>query len=105
MIYRVLQSNGRAVVMLYHKWSLDNFSHWITGKGFENVKGDVDAPVTSRFSKREAYNMCTNFSSCDIKTEYLFGAGWGKVYNMVPRPVYMLFSKLTGWHLIIYLQK
>lgn len=104
-IYRVLQPDGHAVIMLYHKWSLNNFAHWVTGRGFENVKGGTDSPVTSRFSKREVYTMCADFNSCDIKTEYLFGAGWGKVYNMMPRSLYLLLSKVLGWHLVIYLRK
>ncbi|MCI5188756.1 MAG: class I SAM-dependent methyltransferase [Candidatus Electrothrix sp. AS4_5] len=104
-IYRVLRPKGHAVIMLYHKRSLNNFAHWVTGKGFENAKGDIDAPVTSRFKKDEVYNMCAAFNSCDIKIEYLFGAGWGKIYNIVPKHVYTMLSKLAGWHLVIYLQK
>jgi ubiquinone/menaquinone biosynthesis C-methylase UbiE len=104
-IYRVLRPNGRAVIMLYHKRSLNNFAHWVTGKGFENAKGGIDAPVTTRYKKDEVHNMCSDFSSCDIKIEYLFGAGWGKIYNIVPKHAYTILSKLVGWHLVIYLQK
>lgn len=104
-IYRVLTPEGRAVIMLYHKWSLNNFAHWISRKGFEDVKNGTDAPVTYRFSKSRVQKMCSSFSSCDICTEYLYGAGWGKVYNIIPKPIYLLLSKLIGWHLVIYLQK
>lgn len=104
-IYRVLIPKGRAVIMLYHKWSLNNFAHWITGKGFENVKQGIDSPVTYRFSKREVRQMCSDFSSCNIKVEYFFGAGWGKIYDIIPKPVYLLLSKVIGWHLVVYLQK
>ncbi len=104
-IYRILVPKGRAVIMLYNKWSLNNFAHWITGKGFENVKEEPDSPVTYRFTKNEVQKMCPNFCSCDITIEYLFGAGWGKFYDIIPKPVYLLLSKLIGWHLIIYLQK
>jgi SAM-dependent methyltransferase len=104
-IYRVLRPDGRAVIMLYHKWSLNNLAHWITGRGFENVKGGKDSPVTYRFSKRDVCNMCADFSSCKIKVEYLFGAGWGKIYSIVPQLIYLLLSKLVGWHIVIYLEK
>lgn len=104
-IYRVLEPQGRAVIMLYHKWSLNNFAHWISRKGFENVKEGDDSPITYRFSKGEVKKMCSNFSACNIQTKYLFGAGWGKVYNIVPKSIYLLLSKLIGWHLVIYLQK
>lgn len=104
-IHRVLMPKGRAVIMLYHKWSLNNLAHFLTGRGYENVKEGADAPVTYRFGKSEIEKMCRGFSACDIQTQYLFGAGWGKLYNIVPKPIYLLLSKLIGWHLVIYLQK
>jgi len=104
-IHRVLGSNGRAVIMLYNKWSLNNFVHWISGRGFENARGDVDAPVTHRFSKRDIRKMCARFSKCKIEKEYLCGAGWNKVYDFIPVPIYRILSKLMGWHLVVYLEK
>ena len=104
-IYRVLSPEGRAVIMLYHKWSLNNFAHWILRKGFENVKNGNDTPVTYRFSKNEVQKMCSDFSTCEICTEYLYGAGWGKIYNITPKPIYLLLSNLIGWHLVIYVKK
>lgn len=52
-IYRVLMPRGRAVIMLYNRWSLNNFVHLLLKKGFENVKKGLDSPVTYRFSKIE----------------------------------------------------
>jgi len=104
-IRRILMPGGRAVIMLYNKWSLNNLAHLITGRGFENVKEGLDSPVTYRFSSHEVKEMCSAFSGCDIKIEYLFGAGWGKIYDIIPKSVYLLLSKLFGWHLVIYLQK
>ncbi len=104
-IYRVLQSNGRAILMLYNKWSLNNLVHYITQKGFENVKGGDDSPVTSRFSKSEVREMCQCFHTCEIRTEYLFGAGWGDLYDWIPKKLYYLLSKVLGWHLIVELKK
>jgi ubiquinone/menaquinone biosynthesis C-methylase UbiE len=104
-VHRVLTDEGRAVIMLYNKWSLNNLAHWITGKGFESVKDDRDTPITYRFSKRAVKKMCSDFRSCNIHTEYLYGAGWGRVYDMTPRLLYRFLSKLLGWHLVIYLQK
>ena len=104
-IYRVLQPNGRAVLMLYHKWSLNNLAHFITGKGFENVKGGKDSPITYRLSKNEVKRMCLPFSECYIDTEYLFGAGWGILYDWIPKKIYYVLSKLMGWHLFVRLKK
>lgn len=103
--YRVLTDEGRAVIMLYNKWSLNNLAHWITGKGFESVKDLRDTPITYRFSKKAVNKMCSDFRMCDIQTEYLYGAGWGRVYDMTPMSLYRFLSKLFGWHLVIYLQK
>ena len=104
-IFRILLPNGRAVIMLYHKWSLNNLVHCVMKKGFENVKNGNDTPITYRFSKNEVRNMCSDFKSCNIKTEYLFGPGWGRIYNFIPKPLYLALSKLVGWHLVIFLQK
>jgi hypothetical protein len=49
--------------------------------------------------------MCAYFSYCHIETEYLYGAGWGRVYDFTPKPIYHFLSKLIGWHLVIYLKK
>ncbi len=91
--------------MLYNRLSLNNFAHWITRRGFENAKGQTDAPITQRFTKREILEMCFNFHSCNISVEYLFGAGWRKFYDFVPKRIYHFLSKWIGWHLVIYLQK
>ena len=104
-IFRVLLPGGRAVIMLYHKWSLNNIVHCILKKGFENVKNGIDTPITYRFSKSEVRNMCSDFRSCHIKTEYLYGPGWGGMYNFTPKPLYLALSKILGWHLVVYLKK
>lgn len=108
-IYRVLQPGGRAVIMLYNWWSLNNLAHAITRRGFENARkiddSDNDAPVTQRFSRKQVRQMCSMFSDCRIRIEYLYGAGWGKIYEMTPKTIYHLLSKSIGWHLVIYLTK
>jgi ubiquinone/menaquinone biosynthesis C-methylase UbiE len=108
-IHRVLKPRGRAVVMLYNRNSLNNFAHWITRKGFENaVKRDQansDAPVTNRFTRKQVADMCSMFTKCEICTEYLYGAGWSRIYSLVPKPVYEKLSKIWGWHLVAYLEK
>lgn len=104
-IFRVLSPSGRAVIMLYHKWSLNNLAHCVLKKGFENVKNSMDSPITYRFSKNEVRYMCSDFKSCHIKTEYLYGPGWGRIYNVTPKLLYLTLSKIMGWHLVVYLQK
>lgn len=108
-VYRILKPGGRAVIMLYNRVSLNNFVHWITGKGFENAvqrdHANSDAPVTSRFTRNEFSNMCSMFSKCHISTEYLYGAGWSRIYGLVPQPIFQKLSRILGWHLVAYLSK
>jgi ubiquinone/menaquinone biosynthesis C-methylase UbiE len=108
-IHRVLKPGGRGVIMLYHLRSLNNLAHWITGKGFENARREDgtpgDAPVTQRFTRNQVRQMCSIFDKCEIHTEYLYGAGWGKIYDHTPKSVYHLLSRVVGWHLVVYLVK
>jgi ubiquinone/menaquinone biosynthesis C-methylase UbiE len=108
-VFRVLKPGGRAVLMLYNRMSLNNLAHWITGKGFENARrkngAQHDAPVTQRFTKSQIRRMCSMFRGCEIRTEYLYGAGWGKVYDLTPKPIYHMLSRIIGWHLSVYLTK
>lgn len=104
-IYRVLVPTGRAVIMLYHKNSLNNFVHWITRRGFENVVNTEDAPITQRFTKKDVRSMCSQFRVCNIRTEYLYGVGYKFIYDYTPRILFNILSKIIGWHLVIYLKK
>ncbi len=108
-IYRVLKTGGKCFLMLYNKYSLNNLVHIILRYPFENPKKSTkvakDTPFTYRFSKREVKKMCSEFSSVNIKVEYLFGAGWGKAFDIMPKTIYRFLSKLMGWHLLIFLKK
>lgn len=104
-IRRVLVPSGRAVIMLYHKRSLNNFVHWVTRKGFENFSSEDDAPITQRFTKKRVRSMCYHFRVCNIATEYLYGAGYKFIYDYTPRFLFNILSKLVGWHLVIYIEK
>lgn len=104
-VYRMLVPSGRAVLMLYHRRSLNNFIHWITRKGFENYKDEEDAPLTQRLTKKDVKEMCSRFRVCNIQTEYLYGAGYKQVYDYTPKILFNILSKIVGWHLVIYLEK
>lgn len=108
-IYRVLKPGGRCFLMLYNKYSLNNLVHIVLRHPFENPKCSNavanDSPVTYRFSKSAVRRMCSRFSSISIQAEYLFGAGWGKSFDVMPKILYRLLSKLVGWHLLVFLEK
>jgi ubiquinone/menaquinone biosynthesis C-methylase UbiE len=108
-VYRVLKKGGRGFIMLYHKRSFNNLIHVLFNIPYENPKRTNkvadDAPYVYRYSKSEIKDMFKRFKSVRIKSEYLLGAGYGKVYDIIPRPIYMVLSRIMGWHLAIYFEK
>jgi hypothetical protein len=61
-----------------------------------------DANFVHRYSKREVCRMFDKFSEVRVESEYLFGVGWGKVFDLTPKYLFHFFSKIVGWHLAIY---
>ena len=102
-LFRVLKPGGRAFILIYHRHSLNYFVHWILGKGFENV-ADPDGQGTWawHFTRRELANMIRPYADVRIKVDYLFGAGWGKIYDIFPKPLYLSLGKLFGWFVMAY---
>lgn len=108
-VYRVMEPGGKGFIMLYAKYSMNNLAHILSRKPFENPRGDNpvarDAHFVYRYSKSEIRKMFKNFSSVNLEKEYLFGAGWGKIYDLIPKRIYRLLSKILGWHLLIFFEK
>ena len=105
-IGRVLKPGGRAAVMLYHKHSLNNLVHTVLRLPYDNAKQmrpfAKDANFVFRFSKAQVREMFSGFEQVDIKTEYVYGAGWEPVYSWTPKTVYRWLSRMAGWHLVSY---
>jgi len=108
-IYRVMKPGGKGCMMLYAKYSLNNLVHALLQKPFENPRGDNkisrDAHFVYRYSKSDIYRMFKKFKSVKVEREYLYGAGWGRIYDLTPRFAYRLLSKIVGWHLLIFFKK
>jgi len=108
-VYRVMKPGGKGFIMLYAKYSLNNFVHILSKIPFENPHGTnkvaKDAPFVYRYSRGDIKRMFRKFRTVKIEKEYLFGAGWGKIYDFTPKPVYRFFSKILGWHLLIFFEK
>jgi len=108
-IYRVLKKGGKGHIMLYHKYSLNRFVHLLLKKPYENVRNinelKKDAHFIYTFSKSQLKEMFRKFEHLNIKIEYLYGAGWGNIYNFIPKLIYFYLSKLFGWHLSVFFQK
>lgn len=98
-VLRVLKPGGEARIMLYHRRSLNEFIHRLTGIPFE--KKDEICPVVRRFTKTEVHILFAEFSRVSVDVEYVFGEGYGSIYRFMPSWLYRLLSKTLGWHLMI----
>ncbi len=98
-IFRVVKPEGTVKIMLYHRHSLNEFVHRILRVPFEEK--DELCPVVRRYTKNEVRDMFSEFSTTDIKVEYLFGEGYGSLFRLTPRFLYDIFSRYVGWHLMI----
>ncbi|MBZ0088503.1 MAG: class I SAM-dependent methyltransferase [Thermomonas sp.] len=97
--WRVLKPGGQALVMLYHRRSLNEWAHRLTRVPFEDR--DELCPVVRRFTKAEVQQMFAKFSSVQVQSDFVFGEGYGRLFRLTPRPLYRLLSRLAGWHLMI----
>lgn len=98
-VYRVLKPGGEALIMLYHRHSLNELVHRLTRVPFE--ERDELCPVVRRFTRNEVRSMFAQFSSVDIAVEYLFGEGYGALFRLTPRWLYDVLSNHIGWHLMV----
>jgi len=101
--YRVLKKGGEARIMLYNRHSLNEVVHRIARVPFEDK--DELCPVVRRFTRREVRAICKDFQSVQIDVDYVYGEGYGKVFDLTPVPVYKRLSKYLGWHLMIVATK
>ncbi len=108
-IHRILAPGGRAVIMLYHRNSLNNLVHRLLRIPYDNIRDrrpfGKDANFVYRYSRGEIRRMLSRFSQVEIKVEYAYGAGWEPITSRTPAPIYKFLSKTVGWHLVIYAKK
>lgn len=98
-VHRVLRPGGTALIMLYHRHSLNEAVHRLMRVPFEEK--DELCPVVRRYTHAEVRQLFAAYRSVDITTEYLFGEGYGAVYRWFPRWLYRVLSRQFGWHLMI----
>lgn len=98
-VYRVLRPGGEARIMLYHRHSINEIVHRITRVPFEDK--DELCPVVRRFTTQEVKSMFKQFSKINLRLEYVYGEGYGKLFSMTPKPIYNFLSKHWGWHIMI----
>jgi ubiquinone/menaquinone biosynthesis C-methylase UbiE len=97
--YRVLKPGGQALIMLYHRRSLNELVHRLTRVPFE--ERDELCPVVRRYTVDEIRRMFAKFSNVDVHSDFVFGEGYGALFRLTPRPLYRWMSRIAGWHLMI----
>lgn len=97
--HRVLQEGGEALIMLYHRRSLNELVHRVLRVPFE--ERDELCPVVRRFTKAEVRRMFANFRHVEVHADFVFGEGYGALFHWTPRFLYRLLSRIAGWHLMI----
>ena len=98
-IWRVLKPDGEARIMLYHRRSLNELVHRMTGIPFEEK--DELCPVVRRYTRDEVRQLFGQFTDIRITVEHLFGEGYGLLFRIMPLPVYRTLSRRIGWHAMI----
>jgi ubiquinone/menaquinone biosynthesis C-methylase UbiE len=105
-VYRVLKPGGRAFLMLYSRYSLNNFVHVLLRLPYESPRDwKIDAPVTQTVSKREIHDLLHRFAEVRAEKRYLFGAGWKPLSDWVPVAVNDALGRALGWHWMIEARK
>jgi ubiquinone/menaquinone biosynthesis C-methylase UbiE len=97
--YRVLRPGGEALIMLYHRHSLNELVHRILRVPFE--ERDELCPVVRRFTVAEVRAMFARFATVGVSQDFVFGEGYGTLFRWTPQPIYRWLSRHVGWHLMI----
>ena len=99
-VFRVLKKGGVAVVMLYHRHSLNFVAHKLLQIPPDGSREDP-VPIVRTYSRDEVRTLFSEFSEVQINVAYLFGRGWRKVNRLIPLSLHRFLGKHIGWHLII----
>ena len=96
---RVLRDGGAALIMLYHRRSLNEAVHRLLRVPFE--EREELCPVVRRFTKGEIRSMFSGFRDVRVHADFLYGEGYGALFRWTPQGIYNALSRLAGWHLMI----
>ena len=99
-LWRVLKKGGTAVVMLYHRHSLNYVAHQLTGIPADGSRLDP-VPIARTYTRNQARKLFSPFSKVQVNVDYLFGTGWGIVNRFIPVPLHRFLGKYIGWHMMI----
>lgn len=103
-VHRVLNKDGVAVIMLYHRNSFNYVIHRILNAPFDGNKKDR-CPIERCYTKKEIYSLFSKYSDVNLKIEYLMTTGFGLIWDLVPRFIHKWLGQNFGWHIIIEAKK
>ncbi len=112
-IWRVLKPGGKALIILYHRYSWFYLLYRLSGINIEFESSD--APIINTYTKKELRSLFRKFDDVNIECEYyypmptrrkgmlavLFNRGFVPLASLLPRGVMQKF----GWHLILTFKK
>jgi len=98
-VFRVLKPGGQARIMLYNRHSLNELVHRLVKVPFEDR--DELCPVVRRYTVAEVRQLFKEFAQVEQKLEYVYGEGYGKLFDLTPRWLHDLLSRFCGWHIMI----
>jgi ubiquinone/menaquinone biosynthesis C-methylase UbiE len=102
-VYRVLKPGGQARIMLYNRYSLNELVHRLVKVPFEDR--DELCPVVRRYTAKEVRALFKDFAKVEQRLEYVYGEGYGKLFDLTPRWLHNLMSRSWGWHIMIMATK
>ncbi len=101
-VHRVLRPGGIAYVMLYHRNSLVNLTHWALRLPYESPRDRKDhCPVVYTFSRGGARALFRDFRGVQVRAAYPFTYGFGPLSTRLPLGVRRPLGRVIGWHLMI----
>jgi SAM-dependent methyltransferase len=101
-VHRVLRPGGTVYVMLYHRNSLVNLTHWALRLPYESPRDRKDhCPVVYTFNRSGARALFGDFSSVEVRTAYPFTYGFEPLSTKLPLGVRRPLGRVIGWHLMI----
>jgi len=128
-VHRCLKPGGKAIIMLYYKWSAMVFGDIILGRGirqghlwkvrsigeliskyteWDSQTANSINPLTKVYSKREARAMFRRFQNVEMELHYLWRGHFGplrRMLSLVPNSVQANLHRRLGWNLVIKAEK